>query len=262
MASSAQNKLVVPTPLLHQMEFRGEVLIYYSGSQAKTCWLDRFGPERTFDIPESEELTSVAERVIRNYIESQAIHYINWFSHGDDWVNCQEGRAKVPADIWYCKITDDVCPIQAKINVTDKDGFFQGCNLTDHEEKVRSKRGKGPEEYKDGLWSAVHSGEYRGHHHDPGTVPCFTCDHSKIREEYHFPWEVTRLSDHINDYESARKSNELHFTDDNIAYNLSNPICANCFTSLEDSYPDVEFQSYGLDFSNYLLVEYSYKPNS
>jgi len=190
------------------------------------------------------------------------MRYVNWFSHGEDWVNCPEGRAKVPADIWYCKITDDVCPIQAQVRTGDKESFLQGCNLDDYEEKTQSKRGKSTEDHKEGLWHAVSSGKYQGHHHDPGTIPCFMCDESELREEYHFPWEVTRLSNHIEDYESARTSKELLFTEDNIGYNLSNPICATCFTSLNNKYPNIKFSSYGLNLSDYISVEYSYKPNN
>ena len=242
------------------MQFTGRVLVKCKNSQARTCWLDQAGPELEFNVGESEKLNSVAEKAIRDYIEAQAVEYINLFSHGDDWVNCQEGRTKVPADVWHCKITEKVCPIQAHINLNDKEAFFQGCNLDNHEQKVRECYDKSPEEYKKGLWGAINKGEYRGHHHDPGSMPCFSCDRSTHREEYHFPWELTRLSDHIDDYKSARTSEELIFSD--IAYNLSNPICARCITSLEESHPEICFQSYGLELSDYFSVKYSYRPNS
>ena len=242
------------------MEFRGEVLIKYTGSRASTCWLNRAGKELSFEVQESAELNAVAERAVRNYVESHAMEYIDWFSQGDDWVNCQEGRAKVPADVWHCKITEEPCPIQAQIRLGDEESFFKDCNLDNHENKVKSKREKSPEEYKEGLWGAISSGKYRGYHHDPGSIPCFSCDQSKHREEYHFPWEATQILDHIDNYESARTSKELLFND--IATNLANPICANCFISLENMYPEIDFKSYGLDLSDYYSVEYSYKPNS
>jgi hypothetical protein len=242
------------------MEFRGNVLVHYTDTTAKTCWTDRAGPELQFEVPESGALDSIAEEAITNYVESQGIEYLNQFSHGDGWVNCPEGRAKVPADVWHCKITDEPCPIQAQIELDDKELFFDGCNLEDHEKKVRGKHGKSPQEHKKGIWGAVTSGDYRGHHHDPGSVPCSFCDEGKFREEYYFPWEVTRLSDHVDDYESARTSRELVISD--LAYDLKNTICADCFISLSESYPGIEFQSYGIDPSRYYAVEYSYRPQS
>lgn len=242
------------------MEFRGKVLVHYRGTTANTCWIDKAGPELQFEVPDSEVLDSIAEEAITGYVKSQGIEYINEFSNGNNWVNCPEGRAKVPADVWHCKITGEPCPIQAHIDLDDKELFFGGCNLEKYEEKVQGKREKSPQEHKKGIWGAVTSGDYRGHHHDPGSVPCSFCDEAKFREEYHLPWETTSLSDHINDYESARTSREL--LSNEIAYNLTNPICADCFTSLGDSFPDVKFQSYGIDLSEYFSIEYSYRPMS
>lgn len=240
------------------MEFRGKVLVHINDQTAKTFWIDNAGPELQFEVPESEDFETIAEEVIGDYVRSMGSEYIGQFSHGDDWVNCPEGRAKVPADVWHCKITDETCPIQAQIDLNDKELFFDCCNLEEHVAKVQGKRGKTPREHKKGIWGAVSSGDYEGHHHDPGTVPCSFCEEDEFREEYHLPWEITYLADHVDDYESARTSAELLSAD--LAYNLTNPICADCFTSLDKSYSSIDLQPYGVDLSEYTSVEYSYSP--
>jgi len=63
---------------------------------------------------------------------------------------------------------------------------------------------------------------------------------------------MTRLTDHLSDYEDARSSVEL--VQEGIAYKLGNAICSTCFVSLEESHPSVDFSEYGLDLDGHCLV--------
>ena len=69
---------------------------------------------------------------------------------------------------------------------------------------------------------------------------------------------MTRLTDHISDYESASTSVEL--VRQGIAGKLGGAICSTCFVSLDESYPSVDFSEYGLSLDVYETVEYTFKP--
>jgi hypothetical protein len=240
------------------MKFSGEILVEHTHSEVKTHWLERAGPQLVLDIDDAELLDEEIENTIEQYIADTGIHYVDEFASGGDWVTCQFGRVEVPIDSWHCKITGTNCPIQAKIDLTDKERFLHGCNIEASEETVQAKYDRSPEEFKEDIWDTVTGGDYEGHHHHPGTAPCSFCEDANRRDSYYLPWEMTRLTDHLGDYEDARSSVEL--VQEGIAYKLGNAICSTCFVSLEESYPSVDFSEYALDLNTYDTVEYAFEP--
>lgn len=240
------------------MKFSGKILVEYTDSQIKTHWLERAGPKLVLDIGDAEVLDERMEKTIEQYITEIGIHYVDNFAGGEDWVNCQFGRVEVPIDSWHCKITKTNCPIQAQIELTDKERFLQGCNLETCEETVQAKYDRSSEEFKGDIWSTVTDGDYGGYHHHPGTAPCSFCEEDDFRDTYYLPWEMTRISDHISDYESASTSVEL--VREGIASRLGGAICSTCFVSLDESYPSVDFSEYGLSLGVYDTIEYTFEP--
>jgi len=111
------------------MKFSGEILVEHTHSEVKTHWLERAGPQLVLDIDDAELLDEEIENTIEQYIADTGIHYVDEFASGGDWVTCQFGRVEVPIDSWYCKITGTNCPIQAKIDLTNKERFLHGCNI-------------------------------------------------------------------------------------------------------------------------------------
>lgn len=239
------------------MNFHGEILVERSGGHARTHWSERAGPELSFVIGEANEFETRARKVIEEYVASTGIHYLDEFSQGGDWVTCPFAKVTVPIDRWDCKITNQRCPIQSKIDLTSKERFFAGCNVETAEETLESKHNQSAKEFKENIWKTVSEGDYQGYHHHPGTAPCSFCD-GHIRDAYHLPWEMTRIYKHMTDEELARTSIEL--VKAGIAYKLGNAICAGCFMSLEETYPDIDFSIYGLDLEDYNAIEYRYSP--
>ncbi|WP_336337422.1 hypothetical protein [Haloarcula brevis] len=240
------------------MKFSGNILIEYADTEVQTHWLERAGPKLILDIDDISTLDREIENTIEQYIANTGIHYVDDFAGGNNWVTCQFGRIEVPIDRWHCKITGDNCPIQAKIDLTDKQRFLQGCNIETCEGAVKKRYDRNANEFKEDIWSTVTDGDYEGHHHHPGTAPCSFCEDDNLRDTYHLPWEMTRLTDHISDYETARTSVEL--LQEGVAYKLGNAICSTCFVSLEDSYPEIDLSEYGIDLNEYDTVEYTFKP--
>lgn len=117
-------------------------------------------------------------------------------------VTCPFATLEQPIDSWYCKVTQNSCPIFARINLDDKDTFYDYCNVEEYEESLQKKHGKSPEEFKDGIWNAVSQEKYAGHHHGVGQWLCTHCEENKSwRDRYYFPWELTYIEDHINESE-------------------------------------------------------------
>lgn len=80
-------------------------------------------------------------------------------------INCPEGRIELPIDIWYCKLIDKPCPIQASIDTDDWAMFEEHCLAAP--------------ERQTGIRGAITNGEYGGFHHLPGRYLCPTCKPSR-----------------------------------------------------------------------------------
>jgi hypothetical protein len=131
-------------------------------------------------------------------------------------VNCPEGKIKLPIDLWECKLTKDLCPIQAQVFLNDRNLFIRHCQA--------------PEERKIQIFVAVSNGAYGGFHHVTGRFLCPSCEHEGITPNFrhHYPWELTHLDayfpfDYEQDWPTVRK--KLH--DKNFGHTLvSTALCA------------------------------------
>lgn len=100
---------------------------------------------------------------------------------GPDILNCPEGAIKLPIDLWVCKLTNDVCPIQAQVFLKDQNSFLQGCLA--------------PQDRKEQIFDSAVRGTYDGFHHVTGRFLCVSCEREgkKMSFQYHYPWELTHL---------------------------------------------------------------------
>lgn len=146
----------------------------------------------------SEVLEAVKTQV-REIVTSQAKGWIDAKKRpAADIVNCPEAAIRLPIDIWTCKLTKDVCPVQGQVYLNDRDLFFQHC--------------RAPQQRREQIFSVVATGTYDGFHHVPGRFLCPACEHEgrKPALRYHYPWELTHLQAYFSfeyerDWPSVRK---------------------------------------------------------
>ena len=100
---------------------------------------------------------------------------------GPDIMNCPEGAIRLPIDLWACKLTKEICPIQAQVFLDDRDRFVRHCQA--------------PKERKEQIFDSVADGAYDGFHHVAHRYLCPSCEHEgkKMSFRYHYPWELTLL---------------------------------------------------------------------
>lgn len=98
-------------------------------------------------------------------------------------MNCPEGKLKIPVDIWYCKLVNKACPIQACIDTDEWSTFHEFC-LADSNRQQK-------------IHEAIVTGKYNGFHHMPGRYLCPMCGPSRKgnwERAYHYPWDLRPLS--------------------------------------------------------------------
>lgn len=96
-------------------------------------------------------------------------------------LNCPHGMIKLPIDLWYCRLFNQACPVQASINTQNWEQFHGQCLA------APDRQG--------GIRQAIESGKYTGFHHMPGRYLCPTCKSRKDSwRAYHYPWELQPLS--------------------------------------------------------------------
>lgn len=231
------------------MRFDGHVLVKIGSTVATPQWLDRVSPTPRISLEEAANPRGKISYVIDVWTEEFGRDWIDHFANAETTVTCQEGDLVLPVDTWHCKITGDMCPLQAQIPLDDKEQFFQGCNI----EKAPDEINDSPQEYKEKLWDTVQREQFTGEHHKASRYACVRCQQKGKHEYLHFPWALTRLADHL-EYDKARADHD--FVRANLATQLAWPICAECFLVLPDDAPPIDFESYGLDFKSYRAVEY------
>lgn len=219
---------------------------------AETCWLGEVGEPITIPINHTNNPSDRIQRAIDGWIQQAGKHYVDYWSNTEDYVNCPEGDLLLPIDRWHCKITGGLCPIQARVPLSSKAGFMKGCNI----EIASGEYSKTPTEYKEGIWQAVKNERYSGGHHKVGRRPCVFCREKERKYYLHFPWEMTELYTHFDDYENPRTSRDLVI--EGITYKIGQNICAQCFLELDQDYPNIDFSEYGLDFGRYQSAKYSF----
>jgi len=98
-------------------------------------------------------------------------------------MDCPFGKLVEPVDLWHCKITGKLCPIQADVDPPDFSKFDEYCEA--------------PAERLGGIKKAIRSGEYQGFHHLSGRYLCPTCKPSKVWK-YFYEHELFALDDYVD----------------------------------------------------------------
>jgi hypothetical protein len=148
---------------------------------AQTSWsTEECGQNLKIIAQSREEAFSKIYESISIFIEGFGRQYISSWSYNNEVVSCPQAYLELPIDLWCCKNNKVACPLQAQINILNREQFFQSCLLS---------------EKKSDIWNAIIKGKYTGFHHIPGRSKCGTCKSSKTYSNYHYPWELTFLSD-------------------------------------------------------------------
>lgn len=207
-------------------------------------------PTPRISLDDEADPMQTVRTVIDAWTEEYGREWIDHFANTETTVTCQEGDLVLPVDRWDCKITGEVCPIQAQVPLDDKEQFLRGCNIETAPDELEDP----PQEYKEKLWGAIHREQFTGEHHQASRYACVRCEEKDEQEYLHFPWALTRLADHL-EYDQARTDHD--FVRSGLATQLAWPICTECFLAFPDDIPLIDFESYGLDFTSYRAVEYA-----
>ncbi len=207
---------------------------------AQTCWTDIAGQNLKTIATNKDEAIHKMQNLLMKYIELQGKQYIKSNASFGMKINCPEGHIELPIDVWHCKDTGKSCPMQAQINVTEYEYFYENCSLT--------------EEKKDKIWSTLINRNYDGFHHMPGRYLCGLCDKSGIYFNYHYPWELTSLSMHCDiesmwgDIERVKQLIRNNFPR-SAKYTK---LCPECFCNVISKFlPEI-------DLSDYKIFTYDY----
>lgn len=147
------------------------------------------------------------------YLESEGTNYVQGHFHNAYAVNCPEGRSTQPIDLWYCKLSEAACPLQAKVFLDSREAFIAGCTA--------------PTSRKDDIFRIIKEGQYKGFHHVPGRYLCSTCTH---KNPYYYPFEMTLLPPllGVND-ETSRKALKRTLLNSHLPLNLTYcRLCPKC----------------------------------
>ena len=205
---------------------------------AQTCWIDYCGDNIKVKASSRDEAISYLPEYVSKFIEIHGRKHIESCSFDETHVNCPQAFILLPLDAWYCKNTKQNCPIQGWLDMSNKANFFKSCLV---QEKV-----------KNGIWGSIVQGKYRGFHHVPGRYLCALCENDNINYNYHYPWELTILSDHckINEIwhnpERAKQLIKNGFPRSSFGY-----LCAKCFIKVSKFLPEIKT-------SEYFIIHYNY----
>ncbi len=175
----------------------------------------------TFSLPYAaknmEHATEVAHKLCSDNIDYEGRPWINSWSKEKDnkKINCPEGYIKLPIDLWCCKLSKEMCSLQANIPLDNKDQFLDGCHAN--------------EQRKEDIFNTVSNGKYDGFHHVPGRYLCVACENKKKKTNsfsYHYPWEFAELDIALGkSYEETR----VILTKKSLPSTyVSCPLCASC----------------------------------
>ena len=176
--------------------------------------------------------------ILKNYLETSAKALVTRSFTDGVSVNCPEGAVRLPVDVWVCKLSDDVCRLQARIDKTNASAFHAGCSA--------------PEARQLAIWSTVQAGKYLGFHHVPGRYLCPGCREGE-KFKYFYPFELTFLKDFIGpmiESETRRVRTLLLQRDMPLAI-LSSRVCPSCvlsFTSILWAGAEVDLRVERMEF--------------
>lgn len=137
-----------------------------------------------------------------------------WSSSGGQ-TNCPEGAVRLPADVWVCKLSGRMCPLQASISLDREPEFFMTCHA--------------PTKKKEQIFGLLQSGRYLGFHHVPGRYLCVACEAKGGKKRsyfYHYPFELAELDVALHlSYEDALA---IVSTAQIPRSRVMSPLCASC----------------------------------
>lgn len=147
----------------------------------------KFFKNLTVEAPTFDDGVAVMDHVLRKFMETRGMAWIERWKGNPETVNCPEAYIQLPSDIWKCKITKDSCGLQAQVYIKNKQRFFNGCNAS--------------EDRKEKIFKTIKDGKYSGFHHVAGRHLCVQCaedKRKKLNEHYHYIWELVSISDSVD----------------------------------------------------------------
>lgn len=141
------------------------------------------------------------------FLETEGKKYLSGLKGNSEIVICPEGFVELPIDLWKCKINKQLCPTQSQVYITDKAKFLLGCRAS--------------KERKESIFNTIQNLEYWGHH-ILGRYLCRLCS-GKEYFRYHYPWELTRLGEFFDLFNTQFRKKFLKADIALAAY--SSPLC-------------------------------------
>ncbi|MEH6577699.1 MAG: hypothetical protein V7731_11550 [Amphritea sp.] len=80
----------------------------------------------------------VARKICTDTIDVEGRPWIDYWKGSEGNINCPEGAIKLPIDMWCCKLTGEICSLQANIRINDKQTFLNGCHAQDSRKEKNS----------------------------------------------------------------------------------------------------------------------------
>ncbi|WP_033535550.1 hypothetical protein [Bordetella trematum] len=161
----------------------------------------------------------IAEQFCRDYANDQGRDWVAFWANPDGSVNCPEGAIQLPSDVWVCKLSGNLCELQAAVSTDDESSFFETCHA--------------PPAKKAEIFKTVQSEKYLGFHHIPGRNLCVACEAKGGKKEsffYHYPWEFAELDVALH---STYEATLQHLESNGIPPNrVMCPLCASCCREL------------------------------
>lgn len=189
-----------------------------------------------------EHALAVANRFVSDQLRVMGKDWIASWSKKDNSINCPEGCINLPEDVWNCKLSGNVCDLQANIELDNTKNFLEKCTANEHK-KLQ-------------ILNTIETGKYDGFHHVPGRLLCISCKDKKNKKEsfkYHYPWEFAELNVSIcSSYEETlTELKDLGISE----LNASSPICSQCCYDLATRiHPDLK--------SSLQIIESNFNPRS
>jgi len=128
------------------MKYDSEILVKVSHKTVKTAWIEEASGQLSFSIDSLNKLEKEVNKKMDDYMGRIGKPYINKFCDPTtvNEVTCPFATLEQPIDSWYCKVTENPCPIFAQISLDDKDTFYKYCNVDEYKRLLETKQGKDP----------------------------------------------------------------------------------------------------------------------
>ncbi|MFA4935502.1 MAG: hypothetical protein WC568_06670 [Candidatus Methanoperedens sp.] len=138
----------------------------------------------TIEAHTFQEGIDAIKPILNIFLKTQGQSWVERWKGSECAINCPESYIELPIDLWKCKLTKNTCNLQAQVFINDKELFMDGCHA--------------PQERKGKIFKTIQLGQYDGFHHIQGRFLCVQCEIDKGKkryEQYHYPWEMTSISE-------------------------------------------------------------------